>query len=268
MPLPRPLTCAFVLAARSRSPECDAPQATASHLDDDAGVPARTGQAPDQLSRSRGTRKPEAELLSFGHWAHEQGQHGGRIDHRHRHRFRIAPSDLGTRSRRSLRAAHRTTAAALAPGRLGPAVFDFSVAADREQAYQVVLLEAGTVSDLEQWLDGDELLRLWPALYLPRVLRAAWQDRHPALVRVGAGPHVPQLSSCRSSRFRRRLRSWRSTLLPLKSRPRRSQCNRRPRALSRRSEDVDLFTAACRGSTSSASDRATGGDGLQVHHEA
>lgn len=73
------------------------------------------------------------------------------------------------------------------------AAFDFSVAADREQAYQLVLLEAGTVSDLEHWLDGDELLRLWPDLYLPRVVRAAWQDRHPALACVGAGPHVPQL---------------------------------------------------------------------------
>ncbi len=73
------------------------------------------------------------------------------------------------------------------------AVFDFSVAADREQAYQLVLLEAGTVTDLEQWLDGRELLRLWPDLYLPRVVRAAWQDRHAALARVGAGPHVPQL---------------------------------------------------------------------------
>lgn len=72
-------------------------------------------------------------------------------------------------------------------------VFDFGVGADREQAYQLVLLEAGTVPDLEQWLDGSELLRLWPELYLPRVVRAAWQDRHPALARVGAGPHVPQL---------------------------------------------------------------------------
>ncbi len=73
------------------------------------------------------------------------------------------------------------------------AVFDFSVAADREQAYQLVLLKAGTVSDLKQWLDGRELVRLWPDLYLPRVVRAAWQDRHAALARVGAGPHVPQL---------------------------------------------------------------------------
>jgi hypothetical protein len=73
------------------------------------------------------------------------------------------------------------------------AIFDFAAAADREQAYHLVLLEAGTVADLEQWLHGGELLRLWPELYLPRVVRTAWQDRHPALAGVGAGPHVPQL---------------------------------------------------------------------------
>jgi hypothetical protein len=73
------------------------------------------------------------------------------------------------------------------------AVLDFADSADREQAYQLVLLEAGTVADLEQWIDGQELVRTWPALYLPRGVRAAWQDRHSALARAGAGPHVPQL---------------------------------------------------------------------------
>ncbi len=57
----------------------------------------------------------------------------------------------------------------------------FSIAADREQAYQLVLLEAGAVTDLEQWLDGRELLRSWPDHYLPRVVPAAWQARHAAL---------------------------------------------------------------------------------------
>jgi hypothetical protein len=73
------------------------------------------------------------------------------------------------------------------------AVLDFAYSADRQQAYQLVLLEAGTVADLEQWIDGQELLRMWPELYLPRGVRAAWQDRHAVLARVGAGPHVPQL---------------------------------------------------------------------------
>ena len=71
-------------------------------------------------------------------------------------------------------------------------VLDFANAADREEAYQLVLLEAASEADLEQWLDRDELLRLWPELYLPGQVRAAWQSRHDVLARVGAGPRVPQ----------------------------------------------------------------------------
>lgn len=72
-------------------------------------------------------------------------------------------------------------------------VYDFGSPRDRAQAYQLVLLEAVTTGDLEQWLQSDELLRLWPDLYLPRVVRAAWQSRHRVLAQIGAGPHVPQL---------------------------------------------------------------------------
>ncbi len=56
-----------------------------------------------------------------------------------------------------------------------------------------MLLEAGTIADLEQWIDGQQLVRMWPELYLPRGVRAAWQDWHTVLARVGAGPRVPQL---------------------------------------------------------------------------
>ena len=73
------------------------------------------------------------------------------------------------------------------------AVYDFADPDEREEAYQLVLLEAASPGDLEQWLDGTELLRLWPVLYLPRVVRAAWQAEQPALARIGAGPCVPQL---------------------------------------------------------------------------
>ena len=55
-----------------------------------------------------------------------------------------------------------------------------------------MLLEAASEADLEQWLDGDELLRLWPELYLPRQVRAAWQSRAAELAGAGAGPRVPQ----------------------------------------------------------------------------
>lgn len=72
------------------------------------------------------------------------------------------------------------------------ALYDCASPADRAVAYQLVLLEAGS-TDHEQWLARDELERLWPRLYLPRVVRAARQAEHPVLVRIGAGPHVPQL---------------------------------------------------------------------------
>lgn len=71
--------------------------------------------------------------------------------------------------------------------------YDFDSGRDRAQAYQLVLLEAGDTADLEQWLQHTELLRLWPELYLPRTVRAAWQSQHAVLARIGAGPHVPQL---------------------------------------------------------------------------
>jgi hypothetical protein len=73
------------------------------------------------------------------------------------------------------------------------AVYDFADPDEREEAYQLVLLEAASPADLEQWLDGTELLRMWPDLYLPRVVRAAWQTEQPALAQAGAGPRVPQL---------------------------------------------------------------------------
>jgi hypothetical protein len=71
--------------------------------------------------------------------------------------------------------------------------YDFGTRRDRAQAYQLVLLEAADPTDLEQWLQHAELLRLWPELYLPRTVRAAWQGEHSILARIGAGPHVPQL---------------------------------------------------------------------------
>jgi len=73
------------------------------------------------------------------------------------------------------------------------AVYDFADPDQRQEAYQLVLLEAASLLDLERWLEGTELLRMWPELYLPRNVRAAWQSKQPALAQVGAGPRVPQL---------------------------------------------------------------------------
>ena len=47
--------------------------------------------------------------------------------------------------------------------------------------YQTVLREASRPGDLTTYLDRDTLVSLWPDLYLPRGVRRAWEDRHPAL---------------------------------------------------------------------------------------
>jgi hypothetical protein len=51
--------------------------------------------------------------------------------------------------------------------------------------YQVVLREASSTEDLA-YLNGDLLIALWPELYLPKGVRQAWEDRHPALQAVPA----------------------------------------------------------------------------------
>lgn len=53
------------------------------------------------------------------------------------------------------------------------ALYDFASPSDRELAYQLVLLEAGSPNDHEEWLARDELLGLWSGRYLPRGVRAA-----------------------------------------------------------------------------------------------
>ena len=52
--------------------------------------------------------------------------------------------------------------------------------------YETVLREAVSVEELEDWLDGPTLVRLWPDLHLPSPVRQAWQQRHPALGRAAA----------------------------------------------------------------------------------
>jgi len=51
------------------------------------------------------------------------------------------------------------------------AAYDLDQEYFRRLVYRVVLLEAPTVEDLNSWLDRKTLIRDWPALYLPRVVR-------------------------------------------------------------------------------------------------
>jgi hypothetical protein len=52
--------------------------------------------------------------------------------------------------------------------------------------YETVLREARTVKDLQTWLDGPTLIRVWPELFLPAGVRQAWQKHHPQLARRAA----------------------------------------------------------------------------------
>lgn len=59
--------------------------------------------------------------------------------------------------------------------------FDLGDRDMRQWLYQTVLREAGSATDLTTYLDGDTLIALWPDLYLPKGVRQAWEDQHPAL---------------------------------------------------------------------------------------
>lgn len=52
--------------------------------------------------------------------------------------------------------------------------------------YETVLREAVTDEELCTWLDEQTLLRLWDDLYLPRGIRAAWEQYYADLRRQAA----------------------------------------------------------------------------------
>lgn len=47
--------------------------------------------------------------------------------------------------------------------------------------YETVLREAVSLTELTTWLDGPTLVRLWPELFVPKGVRAAWEAQHPQL---------------------------------------------------------------------------------------
>ena len=59
--------------------------------------------------------------------------------------------------------------------------FDLGNQDMRVWLYQTVLREASRPEDLTAYLDGDTLVALWPDLYLPKGIRQAWEEQHPAL---------------------------------------------------------------------------------------
>jgi len=59
--------------------------------------------------------------------------------------------------------------------------FDLDQPSRRQAMYEAVLREASRPEDLTSYLNGEVLAAVWPELFLPKGLRRAWEDRHPAL---------------------------------------------------------------------------------------
>ena len=59
--------------------------------------------------------------------------------------------------------------------------FDLDQPPMLQAMYEAVLREASRPEDLTSYLNGEVLVAAWPELFLPKGLRRAWEDRHPAL---------------------------------------------------------------------------------------
>ena len=62
------------------------------------------------------------------------------------------------------------------------AVYDLDNPRRLASMYETVLREATAAEELEAWLDGPTLVRLWPDLVLPPQVRQLWETRFPHLV--------------------------------------------------------------------------------------
>jgi hypothetical protein len=60
-------------------------------------------------------------------------------------------------------------------------LFDLDDRAQRREVYEVVLREARRPGDMAAFLNGGLLAVVWPDLFLPRMVRKAWEDQHPVL---------------------------------------------------------------------------------------
>ncbi|MFI5926760.1 hypothetical protein ACIA3K_12325 [Micromonospora sp. NPDC051543] len=59
--------------------------------------------------------------------------------------------------------------------------YDLSQPGRLSDLYRTVLNEAASPQDLHSYLSRDPLIRLWPAMWLPRAVRRAWEERFPEL---------------------------------------------------------------------------------------
>lgn len=65
-------------------------------------------------------------------------------------------------------------------------VYDLTDKADVVLMYERVIREAQTPADLQTYLNGALLRRLWADLFLPLPVRSAWQSRFPELAATAA----------------------------------------------------------------------------------
>ena len=63
----------------------------------------------------------------------------------------------------------------------GRARYDLTNPRRLASMYETVLCEASGQGDLERWLDGSTLVRLWPGLVLPQQVRQLWETQFPQL---------------------------------------------------------------------------------------
>jgi hypothetical protein len=52
---------------------------------------------------------------------------------------------------------------------------------ERLRFYEIVLTEAHSEDDIEEYINGEELTKLWEQLHIPPRVRYAWESVHPEL---------------------------------------------------------------------------------------
>jgi hypothetical protein len=65
----------------------------------------------------------------------------------------------------------------------GRGVYDLDNPRRLASMYETVLREAVRAEQLQMWLDGSTLVRLWSSLVLPPQARQLWERRFPQLAR-------------------------------------------------------------------------------------
>lgn len=68
----------------------------------------------------------------------------------------------------------------------GSAVYDLDAPGRLVDLYRTVIIEAATPEDLHAHLEERTLRRLWAFIWLPPVVREAWQARFPDLAAIQA----------------------------------------------------------------------------------